>query len=1209
MRYGKIGKIVKVAVLALVFSVAASARERWNGYCQQGGVTGSLTASGSTYYVSPQMQGSFPACVVNVYLTGTSTLAVIYQDNSGTPLSNPFTGDPNTGYVFFYADNGVYDVQFSGAGITTPFTIGAISLFDEVSYFPHNVYAYPLAGVAGNVGIYNGAGTFEAGFTAQNGLSQNLNWALPIADKFGCFQSTGAGVLQLVSCTPGGFPNSIQYNTANGPSSTFGGDNNFLWNPTTQSQSIFGVNGTVALQVNSGNIQVAVGSVSAGGGFISSANSYNGFASSSDGASLSGVEINQNPATGGSLHFKPITYNPTGLGQCLDQFGNPVMQPNPMPGEVFGPNDLFLWSSLSPSIGGVVGGSGPNCGPSIPVNGNYGLNTNGYFFGRGGLATDSPYFNAIQNFLGGVTAMSFTAGGIYPQGTVTTTGTLSTPTYLGGYMQMGHSAGPPFNGCVSIAVCTNPLSLADGVEQGTFYWDDALGAARVYNGSIWVNMSGGGGGGGTPGGSDKWVQFNQAGAFQGSPNLTFNYNTNVLNMAEGYMSTAVGFATVGTTYNAINAPDGGAYAKSLFAINYTQVGNSAGVPPLTGSQLFFPPGAMYWDTGSNALMVTNNSSAWVSVGGGSGSPGGSNKAVQFNSTGSFAGSADNTWDDTNKILTIGTSGTECSTSPTTTCYVLGYNGLATVGTTYNAVNAQTGGVYGLGITAKNYIQSGTTGGGGGPPTALTGSAFTFGAMYYDQVAACEEVFNGSAWNCLTAGSGGTPGGPGGAIQFNNTTFGGSADAVWDNIHLTMAVGTGGTECTADPTHTCFISVQNGVGAAGTYYNTFHANSGGMYALTMIANNYTQLGSYHGGATFATPPPKLTGSSVYLPGATYWNLDTNCEAINSVSSSSGSWTCLAGGAGGVSSVNGLTGAVTLTNGSTSNQITVTNTGGVGGSIALTLPQSIGITSNVTFGNIGANVLTTTSPSGGVNVLDNSLTNSIQTSGGISSTLGYSTPSTNFNSISTAGGISMGNTTSATLNVSGVTVIDNNVPGLSGGHFAGGISTGSPGGTRGSTVYIGPSTAGGSFFNYNLSLAATPIGGWSGGVTQITYSGISCVGVANGWQMFNLADSSYGDCNGSVYYYGNRMTPNGGYSCGQAGACTGSGSPTVSGTTIVPVCSGAPAAGQAHIGTLIYCIDCKGVTVDSATFDSTAAGGGHGTDILCEGTSTTPLWRVH
>ena len=60
MRYGKIGKIVKVAVLALVFSVAASARERWNGYCQQGGVTGSLTASGSTYMLARRCRAASP---------------------------------------------------------------------------------------------------------------------------------------------------------------------------------------------------------------------------------------------------------------------------------------------------------------------------------------------------------------------------------------------------------------------------------------------------------------------------------------------------------------------------------------------------------------------------------------------------------------------------------------------------------------------------------------------------------------------------------------------------------------------------------------------------------------------------------------------------------------------------------------------------------------------------------------------------------------------------------------------------------------------------------------------------------------------------------------------------------------------------------------------------------------------------------------------
>ena len=56
--------------------------------------------------------------------------AAIFSDNAGTVKSNPYTCDSNTALGFFYADDGVYDVRFSGTGITTPFTLSAYPLFD-----------------------------------------------------------------------------------------------------------------------------------------------------------------------------------------------------------------------------------------------------------------------------------------------------------------------------------------------------------------------------------------------------------------------------------------------------------------------------------------------------------------------------------------------------------------------------------------------------------------------------------------------------------------------------------------------------------------------------------------------------------------------------------------------------------------------------------------------------------------------------------------------------------------------------------------------------------------------------------------------------------------------------------------------------------------------------------------------------------------------
>lgn len=56
------------------------------------------------------------------------------------------------------------------------------------------------------------------------------------------------------------------------------------------------------------------------------------------------------------------------------------------------------------------------------------------------------------------------------------------------------------------------------------------GQVLTSNGTSAYWATGGGGGGGSPGGSTTQIQFNDAGAFAGSANLTFDKNTNILNV-------------------------------------------------------------------------------------------------------------------------------------------------------------------------------------------------------------------------------------------------------------------------------------------------------------------------------------------------------------------------------------------------------------------------------------------------------------------------------------------------------------------------------------------------------------------------------------------------------------------------------------------------------------------------------------------------------
>jgi hypothetical protein len=78
---------------------------------------------------SNSFQQTYAGCTVTVYVSGTLTLATIFADNISTPLANPFTADA-TGFWFFYAANGRYDVSLTGGGIVSPITYSDILLQD-----------------------------------------------------------------------------------------------------------------------------------------------------------------------------------------------------------------------------------------------------------------------------------------------------------------------------------------------------------------------------------------------------------------------------------------------------------------------------------------------------------------------------------------------------------------------------------------------------------------------------------------------------------------------------------------------------------------------------------------------------------------------------------------------------------------------------------------------------------------------------------------------------------------------------------------------------------------------------------------------------------------------------------------------------------------------------------------------------------------------
>ncbi len=121
-------KLLLLIVLLIALPLAIQARAKVQGYAQQGGVVIVTAGTSST----TRSIRTFPLCTVTVFVTGTSTLATLFSDNSSTPRANPFTAASDASY-FFYVNDGRYDITFSGTGISVPFTLTDILVADSVS--------------------------------------------------------------------------------------------------------------------------------------------------------------------------------------------------------------------------------------------------------------------------------------------------------------------------------------------------------------------------------------------------------------------------------------------------------------------------------------------------------------------------------------------------------------------------------------------------------------------------------------------------------------------------------------------------------------------------------------------------------------------------------------------------------------------------------------------------------------------------------------------------------------------------------------------------------------------------------------------------------------------------------------------------------------------------------------------------------------------
>lgn len=109
-------------LLLLSLPLEVEARERFFGYC--------ITDNTS---ITKNQRVHNKSCTIRVFDAGTANLSTIFSDNVGTSKSNPFTA-ASTGFFFFYADDGKYDVQLSlgDPAIGSAFSWGDVLLTDGV---------------------------------------------------------------------------------------------------------------------------------------------------------------------------------------------------------------------------------------------------------------------------------------------------------------------------------------------------------------------------------------------------------------------------------------------------------------------------------------------------------------------------------------------------------------------------------------------------------------------------------------------------------------------------------------------------------------------------------------------------------------------------------------------------------------------------------------------------------------------------------------------------------------------------------------------------------------------------------------------------------------------------------------------------------------------------------------------------------------------
>lgn len=216
---------ILLAILLVLSVVPLYARGHLQGWAENGGKSVFTSGLQST----TKVQQSYPGSTVTVYLTGTTTLASIFTNSTGTIKPNPFTSGTDASWGFF-VDVAV-DIKFSGTGIASPFTLtnlnpsgggGATNTFDWVTYGadPTGVTdsSVPIQNAFDAACLVSGIVTSPEGtFKINTGISLNCanNKAINFQGSPNNYTGTGGTILKVGTAMSAAFSILSKYSTIN----------------------------------------------------------------------------------------------------------------------------------------------------------------------------------------------------------------------------------------------------------------------------------------------------------------------------------------------------------------------------------------------------------------------------------------------------------------------------------------------------------------------------------------------------------------------------------------------------------------------------------------------------------------------------------------------------------------------------------------------------------------------------------------------------------------------------------------------------------------------------------------------------------------------------------------------------------------------------------------------------------------------------------